>query len=44
MKKNNNYSTYATNKGGFIKAPKPQKDDVRATVTKGTDLRTKGGR
>ena len=37
MKGNN---TYATNKGGFIKAPKSvTKGDPKAGVTKGTDLR-----
>ncbi len=44
MKKITNDSAYATNKGGFIKAPKPVKDEARATVTKGDDLRTRGGK
>lgn len=30
---------YATNKSGVIKAPKPVKDQPKATVTKGNDLR-----
>ena len=36
MSKNNGY---ATNKSGVIKAPKPVKDNPRATVVKGGDLR-----
>lgn len=33
---------YATNRGGKIDAPRtPAKDDPRATVTKGDDLRRK---
>lgn len=30
---------YATNQGGVIKAPKPVKDQPKATVVKGGDLR-----
>ena len=30
---------FATNQGGVIKAPKPQKDQPKATVVKGSDLR-----
>lgn len=30
---------FATNQGGIIKAPKPVKDQPKATVTKGSDLR-----
>lgn len=37
MAKCNN--SYATNKSGVIKAPKPVKDQPKATVTKGNDLR-----
>lgn len=38
MKKGAN--TYATNKGGMIKAPKPvAKDEPKSTVKKGNDLR-----
>ena len=34
-------SGYATNKGGYIKAPHSQtKGEPKPTVTKGTDLRT----
>jgi hypothetical protein len=36
MKKNN----YATNSAGVIKAPKPVKDQPKATVVTGNDLRT----
>jgi hypothetical protein len=32
-------SEFATNKGGVIKAPRPVKDSVKSTVTKGNDLR-----
>ncbi len=43
--KNNEYSVYATNKGGYIKSPKGKpKDEPRSTVIKGnTDLRAKKG-
>lgn len=37
MKSNGN--RFATNKGGIIKAPKPQTDQPKATVVKGNDLR-----
>jgi len=30
---------FATNKGGIIKAPKPQTDQPKSTVVKGSDLR-----
>ena len=30
---------FATNQGGIIKAPKPVKDQPKATVVKGNDLR-----
>jgi hypothetical protein len=36
MKKN----PYATNQGGVIKAPQPVKDQPKATVVKGGDLRS----
>ena len=36
LKKDNKF---ATNQGGVIKAPRPQKDQPKATVTKGSDLR-----
>ena len=36
MKKDNRF---ATNQAGVIKAPRPQKDQPKATVTKGNDLR-----
>ena len=36
-------SPYATNKGGYIRAPKNASEgDPRATKTTGDDLRTKG--
>jgi len=41
--KDKNYSPYATNKGGFIKSPKPAKDEPKATKTSGNDLRVKRG-
>lgn len=31
---------FATNSAGVIKAPKPVKDQPKATVVKGNDLRT----
>jgi hypothetical protein len=31
---------YATNKGGYIKAPKPVTGEPKPTVTKGDDLRS----
>ena len=38
--KNVKNNPYATNKGGVIKAPKPQgKDSPKSTVVKGDDLR-----
>lgn len=37
MKQGNNY---ATNKGGYIKAPKPTTGEPKPTVKKGDDLRT----
>ena len=41
--KNNNYSVYATNKGGKISAPKNTgAGEPRATKTVGNDLRAKG--
>lgn len=37
--------SYATNKGGFIKATKnPAANDPKATRTSGNDLRTKNGK
>lgn len=30
---------FATNKGGIIKAPKPQTDQPKSIVVKGSDLR-----
>ena len=36
VKKDNRF---ATNQAGVIKAPRPQKDQPKATVTKGNDLR-----
>ena len=36
LKKDNKF---ATNQGGVIKAPRPQNDQPKATVTKGSDLR-----
>ncbi len=44
--KNKEFSTYATNKGGYIKSPKNEaKGDPKATVTKngGKDLRAGRG-
>lgn len=42
--KNKEFSPYATNKAGLIKAPKKVKDEPRATVIKGKgDLRTRRG-
>ncbi len=39
----NTGNNFATNKGGVIKAPKPvAKDDPKATVHKGGDLRGGG--
>jgi hypothetical protein len=37
MKKGNKF---ATNQGGIIKAPNPVKDQPRASVVKGDDLRS----
>lgn len=43
MKGKNN--PYATNAGGYIKAPKTvDKNSPKATVTKGNDLRVKKGK
>ena len=37
--------SYATNKGGFLKATKnPAANDPKATRTSGNDLRTKNGK
>ena len=47
MKKNQTKSggTYATNKGGLIKAPRtPSAGDPKATRKNGKDLRVKGGK
>ena len=43
--KDKNFSPYATNKGGYIKSPKINKDEPRATKTAngGKDLRVKRG-
>ena len=42
--KKNNYSVYATNKGGKIASPKgAPKDEPRATKKCGEDLRSKRG-
>ena len=41
--KDKKFSPYATNKGGFIKSPKVNKDEPRATKTEGRDLRVKRG-
>ena len=42
--KNKEKSVYATNKGGYIKAPaNVSKGDPRATVKKGNDLRVRKG-
>ena len=42
--KNKERSVYATNKGGYIKAPvNVTKGDPKATVIKGNDLRAKKG-
>lgn len=38
--KGNQGNRYATNKAGVIKAPKAQKDEPKATVVKGKDLRS----
>lgn len=35
----NEKNPYATNRGGKIQAPHPVKDEPRATVTRGDDLR-----
>lgn len=35
-----NGNKFATNQGGVIKAPRPQKDQPKATVVKGGDLRS----
>lgn len=44
MKKNSNYSVYATNKGGKICSPKGKtKDEPKVTRIKGDDLRIKRG-
>ncbi len=44
--KNNQYSVYATNKGGYIKAPKGKpKDEPKASLIKSDkDLRAKASR
>lgn len=44
--KNKTQNPYQTNKGGRIEAPKPQKDEPRASVISGEDLRikAKGGK
>ena len=42
--KNNNYSVYATNKGGKIDSPKgTTKNDPKASKREGQDLRVKRG-
>ena len=42
--KNKEKSVYATNKGGYIKAPTSvSKGDPKATVKKGNDLRVRKG-
>ena len=40
--KNKTQNPYQTNKGGRIEAPKPQKDEPRASVISGDDLPVKG--
>lgn len=39
--KSKSQNPYQTNRGGRIEAPKPQKDEPRASVIRGDDLRTK---
>lgn len=39
--KNNPKNPYQTNKGGRIEAPTPQKNEPRASVIRGDDLRKK---
>ncbi len=37
---NHKGTPYATNKGGVIRAPKPVRDQPKADVVKGSDLRS----
>ena len=42
--KKNNFSPYATNKGGKITAPRGTENEPRATKLQGDDMRSKKGK